>query len=199
MPLKVEPVPTHSILSPCFLATGLCSVSPDPSPHHSSLHLSILWIWSKTLVVSPTLPRIDPVHCSNSDHFRAFFNDQVVLHHSRIIPDKLLYLFWFPLKKEAMLRVYLNYLLHVTERLSKSLQAGIQNGHHFSCMIVSYTSSPSSPTPRVQYPMGSPQLSHIQFISVSQMVLLFQLWVKTASFLIPSETSFVNHLIPVFL
>ena len=94
MPLKVEPVPSHSILSPCFLATGLCSVSPDPSPHHSSLHLSPpLNLIQDPGGFSHFVSRTDPVHCSNSDYSRAFFTDQVVLHHCRIIPDKLFYLF----------------------------------------------------------------------------------------------------------
>ena len=94
MPLKAEPVPTHSIVSPCFLTTGLCSVSPDPSPHHSSLHLSPpLNLIQDPGGFSHFVSISVPVHCSNSDYSHAFFIDRVVLHHSRIIPDKLLYLF----------------------------------------------------------------------------------------------------------
>lgn len=114
MPFKAEPVPTHSILSPCFLTTGLCSVSPDPSPHHSSLHLS------------PPLNLIqDP---GGFSHFVPYLSlstalTQTTLMHSLligwsyIIPElfQTNYCICFAFKKEAMLHVYLNYLLHVTE------------------------------------------------------------------------------------
>lgn len=65
---------------------------PQPTPQQPSSFTSFesdprSW-W-----LLPLRPIPVPVHCSNSDYSHAFFIDRVVLHHSWIIPDKLLYLF----------------------------------------------------------------------------------------------------------
>lgn len=173
---------------PAFWPLASAQSALTPAHTTAAFIFHLLWIWSKTLVVSPTS---SPELTLSTALTQTTLVHSLMIRWSYIIPElfQTNYCICFAFKKEAMLRVYLNYLLHVTEVKQKFASRYSEWTSFFlhDCFLHIFPFLPNPQGP-VSYGFSPSSATYSSFLWV-KWSCFSSFWVKTASFLIPSETS----------